>query len=1493
VLKAAYKVTVVKGSQQNIYDVDCSAGDCMLDGITATMTVNFPGISGVHTYVRTTDGGSVDERAYKNDTTSLAVLKAAYKVTVVKGSQQNIYDVDCSAGDCVLENIVSTLTVNFPGISGVHTYVRTDDGAAGFGGGTVDERTYKNDSTSLVLLKGFYDVKVVKGAQGNVYESVDCTGNTCSISNIVATFTLNFPGKTGVHTYIKVNDSIANSATGGAVDERNYQNNSTTMALLKNYYDVMVKVGAETFILDNVDCTGNTCTYSLTVVKLLNSGGTGIAGGVAEYYSGGWKPIGTTPANGVLSFAMPGSPTTYSFRMSHAGYTQQKSNVNIATTNPIIFQTLSAGVHFKDSADVPLTGGGIEYYASGWKTFGSGSTDAAGNASMELLPGAYSFRMSWAGYTQQRSNVNITTTNPVLFQTQRMMVHFKDSTNAPLANGGIEYYASGWKTFGSGSTDAAGNASMELLPGSYSFRMNWAGYTQQQSNINIMVTNPLDFQTMSVYARLEQKILPNDGILGGVAQYYASGWKNIGVTGMEGNTPSLELLPGTYSFRMTYAGATEQKSNINITTTNPVVFQTVNEVMSVVLEDSDGDPLAGGTVRYYASGWKTFGTTDSSGLIIGPNLLPGKYSFQMTYGGYTQQKSNIDISLEENKPLIYTTTDMLVTFKDSFGNPIEGGVVRYYASGWKDFGTTDVNGETRFELLPGTYSFQITYGGYTQQKSNVNIEANNPLEFETVEMAVNFKDSNNNPIDGGVVRYYASGWKDFGTTDVNGTAKLQLLPGTYSFQMTWAGYTQQKSGISTSTSPLEFQTINMEVKLETCNGAGLEGGLARYYASGWKPLGTTDTNGRASLELLPGTYSFQMTWAGQTEQRSNIDITSTNPLVYNTTNVSLQYPGTIQYYASGWKTFTSPMELLPYSYVFRFGSYQTQFNVAGCDLTKSVIILSLKDHAGNGLSGGTARGGYGSNYGTWFVPGSTASNGLLYIYQDGFQNIMSYEMRYNNTTQVITQDVSTNAVFEFNTNLLTLRLETCGGMPLDGGTPRGGSGSNYTTWWFPGGSTGSSVPGESVAEFFPGTYSFEMLYKATAAAKVSVTIPDSDTLLTWQTTNVTLDYPGQISYGGGTGDSAFFNKPSMDLLPGTHKFNFRPDNRVDLTFSGCSFNKSYVALKLLDENGNGVPGGKAIPAYGGRWGATLPIATDANGKIFSEIPAGYTKIKMEVNQGSVEQLLSQLTTSNYTWTTEILRIWLNDHAGSSITDGNAILDQGGGYWYNWGNLNDSGYMDIPLFTRASAYRFRMTYNHTSQELFPVVSTTPGVDNFYFQTGLVLGPCITQYQGSGWSTFISGMEQMPGTRSFRYPDQSGTITPGGITHLIGCPGVSGSGTLATEFSSPTVTFNAYDSTPDGGSFNIVYGNTQGAYGEAGTTIQGDIVCLAFNGSTAYLGGLVTQSNSPSNWQVGQYVRFGVSTSMLNFTLGEANIPNCTSDNIEPSLALVDGGYSVIP
>lgn len=219
-------------------------------------------------------------------------------------------------------------------------------------------------------------------------------------------------------------------------------------------------------------------------------------------------------------------------------------------------------------------------------------------------------------------------------------------------------------------------------------------------------------------------------------------------------------------------------------------------------------------------------------------MIDPKVNVKMTYEGYTQEKNNVDISVY---PVVeFQTTLVTGNLLDSNSDPLDTGTVKYYASGWKTFGTTS-SGQVTKELLPGTYHFKMTYEGYTQQKSNIDINTDPVIEFQTKLVTVKLIDSNSDPLDTGTVKYYASGWKTFGTTS-SGQVTKELLPGTYHFKMTYAGASEQKNSINIETTPtITYQTGKVHSN---------SGDVVKYYASGWQ----TFTN---DMELLPGSYNFK------------------------------------------------------------------------------------------------------------------------------------------------------------------------------------------------------------------------------------------------------------------------------------------------------------------------------------------------------------------------------------------------------------------------------------------------------------------------------------------------------------------------------------------------------------------------------------------------------------------------------------------------------------
>jgi YD repeat-containing protein len=476
------------------------------------------------------------------------------------------------------------------------------------------------------------------------------------------------------------------------------------------------------------------------MVQLKDSSGAFMDMGTVQYYSGGWRDIGSTSGGQVSKELLPGS---YTFSMNYA-YARQEKAQNITTNPTVIFQTTRVTIQLKDSTGELMDTGTIQYYSGGWRDIGNTS---GGQITKELLFGSYTFSMNY-GFARREKSQNVATNPTVVFQTTRVTVELRDSTNSLMDTGTVQYYSGGWRDIGATS---GGQVTKELLPSTYTFSMNF-GYARQEKSQNIGTNPTVVFQTISVTVQLKD----STGTLmdTGTVQYYSGGWRDIGST--SGGQVTKELLAGTYTFSMNYAFARQEKAQ-NISTNPTVVFQTIRA--TVELKDSAGALMDTGIVQYYSGGWRDIGST--SGGQVSKELLPGTYTFSMNYAFARQEKSQ---NVATNPTVVFQTINSTIQLKNSTGTLMDTGTVQYYSGGWRDIGSTS-GGQVTKELLPGSYTFSMNYAFARQEKSQ-NVTANPIVVFQTGQV---HSDS------GSCTQYYAGGWRAF-------IQDMELLPAIYTFR---------------------------------------------------------------------------------------------------------------------------------------------------------------------------------------------------------------------------------------------------------------------------------------------------------------------------------------------------------------------------------------------------------------------------------------------------------------------------------------------------------------------------------------------------------------------------------------------------------------------------------------------------------------------------------------------------------------------------------------
>ena len=213
--------------------------------------------------------------------------------------------------------------------------------------------------------------------------------------------------------------------------------------------------------------------------------------------------------------------------------------------------------------------------------------------------------------------------------------------------------------------------------------------------------------------------------------------KNAAVTGNTVMIPVLDA--GTYILTVT----TVTDSNHNTMTKNAAIFisklktdlvadsitvgYNIDKNMTITLKDILGNPLINQVLLVELNGAKTFDLTGSDGSIKVPvkGLPVSTYDVKIIFMGndnYEGSDAAATLIINKDSTILsadsITTTynvnkDLVISLKDSRGNPVGGALISVDLGGVKTF-TTDSKGKVRISagrLTPKTYTAKVTFDG--------------------------------------------------------------------------------------------------------------------------------------------------------------------------------------------------------------------------------------------------------------------------------------------------------------------------------------------------------------------------------------------------------------------------------------------------------------------------------------------------------------------------------------------------------------------------------------------------------------------------------------------------------------------------------------------------------------------------------------------------------------------------------------------------------------
>ena len=505
---------------------------------------------------------------------------------------------------------------------------------------------------------------------------------------------------------------------------------------------------------------------------------------------------------------------------------------------------------------------------------------------------------------------------PLVGRVWRLTVIVMNATDRARISGALVTVQNKSHTFNA-TTDATGVASFSLTTGSYEVRATASGYTQAKTSVNLVKDTdvvlllekaPSRQATVTVYVYDGHTSAPIQG-----ARVTLDSTEQT--TGSDGRAVFANVPFGSYVLQVTKSGYSPYRRSIDVMNDTvridvalmqerPKVTATVT-----VVNARTGAPVAGATVQFENGTMVYTGTTGTDG-IARITLPVGGYTLRVSASGFYPFSQTVFVpqsgfsttvrlapTTDEPEPPkppvppeecdIPLTTIKVIDATNGAG--IAGAHVTLVRGGFTYEGTTDSNGEAKFCITSGLYSYRVERAGYQTvegtsfiAKGTTFVITMTPLSaIPSGRLTVIVRDAaSTSPIEGAEVTVQNSTHVLRKYTDGNGRAQFTLIAGGYLL-------TVRKSGYRDFSASLEFPggDVNYIVSLTphglceypgnwtepvTCgyrwlvidvryrDGFPFAGASVTVSNSTMSVTATTDGLGIAKFRLSPGTYTVSI-----------------------------------------------------------------------------------------------------------------------------------------------------------------------------------------------------------------------------------------------------------------------------------------------------------------------------------------------------------------------------------------------------------------------------------------------------------------------------------------------------------------------------------------------------------------------------------------------------------------------------------------------------------